>query len=717
MELRQHHLQFSAKEAKQLLNESIELALSKQDIELLEQRTEGWVTGLQLTAISLQGRADTTEFIERFTGSHHYILEYLAEEVLLQQPDFVQAFLLQTSILERLSGTLCDVVTGRDDSHAILDQLHQQNLFITTLDDDRQWFRYHHLMVDLLANRLRQTTPNDEIQLLHQRASVWCKKHGSWETAISHAVQAASWERAADLVFKAYHPLFSQGRIATWQRWLEQLPYPTIQANLPLRTRQAWATFLNGQVRQAEMMLEETRQSLLFLDPTPENLALRGELATYLANIAFLDEESSTIIEMAEEALVYLPPEQVVARARATGALGLGVSLTGDTRKAMGLFHETVGLARWAGNPFFLAHSLEVVADSQYHTGQLHAAADTCREIIALGSNDRSTPLPFAGNGQIKLAGIYVEWHELEKAGEHLEKGLVLSRQEGVGYNALQDYCIQVRLFQAVGNDVKALEALRRAEDIYRTTKSRIMAVQLAACEVQHWLKAGDVVRAVSWAEGRPLMGDPIYLQALPIIGQEVQEVSLAKIHLAQGHSEAVLDIYDQICDQAQMAGRMARVIEISLLKALALQAMGDPHAALAPLRQCLVLAEPEGYVRLFLDAGVETVQLLRLARAHGIAVDYVEGLLDVFRASNLLPTSVSRALPESLTPRELQVLQLIGAGYSNQQIAEELIITLNTVKKHSSHIYEKLAVQGRTQAVARAHEIGLIEPKVHTPE
>lgn len=715
-ELRLTDLRFDVDESAAFLNETMRLDLDDRVIEMLEQRTEGWITGLQLTALSLRGQKDAGDFVERFTGSHQYILDYLTEEVLQQQPESVQTFLLQTSILERLSVSLCDAVTGRDNSHTILDQLYRQNLFIAALDDDLQWFRYHRLMADLLGNRLRQTMTVIEIQELHKRASKWCEKHGSWETAIAHAIAAGEWKRTAHLVARAYHPLLSQGRIATWQGWLEQIPETFVQADLSLQIRRGWTAFLNGQVKQAENMLTSARQTLLSLPPTPEHQALRGELATYLANIAFFHEESETIIKMAEEALAYLPPEQVIARARATGALGLGVSLAGDTHRAMDLFYETVEMSRTAGNKFFLAHALEVVADGQYHSGQLCAAAETCREIIDLGSSGFSSPLPFVGPGLVKLAGIYVEWQELERAKDHLEKGLALSRQGGLGYNSLTDLCIQVRLLQAMGEGVEALTTLRRAESIFKATQSRIMSVQLAACEVQFWLNAGDVARAAAWAEGHPPISKPIPAHELPLIGREVQMVSLARVRLAQGRPQEVLAIYDQVSGQAQMAGRTARVIEISLLQALALQALDRSTAALGPLQQCLALATPEGYVRLFLDAGESVVPLLRLAQAQGNAIDYMGRLLGECRASGLFPTSNFQPLPEALSPREIQVLQLIGEGYSNQQIAETLIITLNTVKKHSSHIYEKLGVQGRTQAVARAHELGLLEPQYHMP-
>ncbi|MCA9934339.1 MAG: hypothetical protein KC415_10470, partial [Anaerolineales bacterium] len=555
-EIRAADLRFTLAETAVFLRESMGLSLSTADVAALESRTEGWITGLYLTAVSLQGRADKSDFVSRFSGSHQYILEYLTEEVLNQQPDDVQTFLLQTSILSRLSAPLCDAVTGRSDSQTILEQLQRQNLFITPLDDGRSWFRTHHLLADLLHNHLRLTATPDQLHTLHGRASLWCEEREMWETAVSHAIASEDWRRVADLVTKAHRPLMAQGHVATWQRWLGQIPALLIQARPALHMRQAWAIFLKGDVLQAETMLLAARESLLALPPSPEQQALRGELAAYLATAAFFREDPAQVIQAAEEALACLPPEAITARARATSALGLGVSLAGDTRRALGLFQETVTLARTGRNPFFLAHALEVLADGQFHTAQLRQSAATCREIIALGTENRAAPLPFAGNGYLKLAAIYVEWHELAQAEEAVATGLALNQQGGIGYNTLQDLCTQVRLRQALGDEAGALAVLHQAEEAARRNLSRITAVQMASCAVQFWLYVGDVGTAAAWAEARPLFGAPLPLAELPVIAQEVQQVSLARIALAQNRPDGVLEIYECLYPQAQAAGR-----------------------------------------------------------------------------------------------------------------------------------------------------------------
>jgi LuxR family maltose regulon positive regulatory protein len=500
-----------------------------------------------------------------------------------------------------------------------------------------------------------------------------------------------------------HRSLLAQGRVATLQRWLAQIPEPFIQARPVLRIRQAWATFLKGEVNQAETMLLAARRSLLASPPSREQETLRGELATYLATIAFFREEADDVIRAAKEALAYLPPEAVTARARATNALGLGVSLAGNTRRAMQLFQESVTLARSADNPFFLAHALEVLADGYFHSAHLRRAAETCREIIALGTENRAAPLAFAGNGYVKIAGIYLEWRELDKAEEAMVMGLALNQQGGIGYNALQDMCTLVRLKQATGDEDEALAALRQAEAAARRNLSRITGVQLASCAVQFWLQAGDVDRAASWAEAEPLFGTP--LASMPTIVEEVQQVSMARVYLAKGQPDMVLHIYDQLHPQAKNAGRMGRVIEIGLLAALAHQMKGQITVALEILRPILTLTEPEGYTQIFVELGEPVRELLQRLPANEqsrLSQTLQQALFDVAGAA-------STAMVEPLSPREMDVLCLIAAGLSNKQIAAELTVTLNTIKKHTSHIYSKLAVNGRTQAIARARELHLI--------
>jgi LuxR family maltose regulon positive regulatory protein len=586
-----------------------------------------------------------------------------------------------------------------------LNELYRQNLFLSPLDEERRWFRTHHLLADLLNNHLRQTVPPAEIQALHVRASRWYEAHERWESAVAHAIQAEAWSLAADQIAAAYDQLLTQGRITTWQRWLAQLPTSIIETRPSLRVRQGWATFLRGEFKQAEIILAAARQSLLEQGLSEGNQALFGELATYLATVAFFHEEAERIIEAAEEALAYLPQDALVLRARATSALGLGVSLAGDTRRAMNLFQAAVNLARLGGNSFLLAHALEVVADVQFHTGQLHAAVGTCREIITLATKDKGPPLPFAGNGHVKLAGIYTEWRELARAEEEMATGLALNRQGGIGYNLLQDTCTQVRLKQALGDQEGALTALRQAETVFQQNKSKVSAVQLAACATQFWLNVGDVTTAASWAEGNAPLEGSFSLDDLPIIGREVVLISLARVRLAQGQPDDVLPIYHQLCEQALASGRLARLIEIGLLGALAYQMKRENAQALATLHQILPMAEQQNYKQIFVEGGEPMRHLLGQIPPAERSI-YVQSVVAAFPDSTRMAMA---ALIEPLSLRELEVLRLIHGGLSNKEIAAELNVSLNTVKKHTTHIYGKLGVDGRTQAIARARELNLL--------
>jgi len=709
-EIRAADLRFTAVETDVFLRDVMGLALSDADVAALDNRTEGWITGLHLTALSLQGRADASRFVHDFSHSHHYILDYLTAEVLQQQSEDIQTFLLQTSILPHLSGPLCDAVTQRRNSHAILAQLHRQNLFITSLDgghreDGREWYRYHHLLADLLTNRLRQSAPAATIRGLHERASAWCAAQEQWETAVSHAIAADNWERAADLVVRAYRPLIAQGRVATWQRWLAQIPTAQMQARPALLARQGWAAFLKGDIKQAEMVLATAQTALQNADSVPERDLLRGELATYLAIIAFFREDAARVIAVAAEALVALPPDALTARARATSALGLGHSLAGETVQAMEQFQAAVALARLAGNPFIEAHALETVADGQYQTGQLRAAAATCRDIIALGTRDRTVPLPFVGNGRNRLAAVHLEWGELSEAVAELAAGMALTQQGGIGYNALAELCTQVRLRQALGDEEGALAALHQAESLLRYNPSRSAAVQLAECAVRFWLQAGQVETAVAWADGRSLSVSGLPLSDLPLIAQEVQQVTWARMALAQARPDDVLIIYSRVERQARAAGRLARVIEIGLLAALAQEMKGETVVALDTLGQIVGLTQPEGHVQIFVESGAPMLHLLRQLVANQPA-PYLQTLIAAFPPAL---QGAAAGLVEPLSPREMEVLRLIASGLSNKQITTELAVSLNTVKKHTSHIYDKLGVNGRTQAIARARELNLL--------
>jgi LuxR family maltose regulon positive regulatory protein len=714
-ELRVSDLRFTPDEAAAFLGEMMGLDLEPEDIAALQARTEGWIAGLQLAALSMQGWKDAHAFVTAFTGSHHYVLEYLTEEVVRRQPEPVQQFLEQTAILERLCGPLCGAVTGASNGSDMLDHLRQGNLFIVPLDDEHHWYRYHHLFADLMGNLLRKNWPIEHVYELHRRASEWHERFGSLDDAVRHALQAKDYDQAASLIERAARTTMLHGRLTTLLDWLRSLPEALLRARPRLRVYQAWALSLGGQVDVAERMLQDARNALQALPPSPDNVALRGELAALLASIATLHEKPATIIEEAQEALTYLPEEDLVSRARATLALGLGRAYDDDMERAIQAWHEAHELALEAGNWFLAAAIIELPASIQiYQQGHLQEAADMLQRIIDLGTRQDGSCLPFAGTAHALLAEVFLERDDLDAAVGYLETGVELIRQGGIGYSLAPVYCTKARLRRAFGDAEGVLEALQAAEKSIDARCLWHLIIHQAACQVRLRLWLGDVEAASRWAEGELSLLKREIPEDLPVFLREVQQIALARVSLARGKAEEALEMLDRLHPQAEAAGRMARVMEICLLKALSLQSQGDTAAALKPLERALSLAEPEGHVRVFLEEGAPMGALLRQAASRGICPKYVNKLVSVFgseeeEGSPVSPSPQTRVLLEPLTKRECEILLLICEGCSNQEIAERLVVTLNTVKKHTSNIYGKLDVRSRTQAVARAQELGIL--------
>jgi LuxR family maltose regulon positive regulatory protein len=736
-ELRSEDLRFTPEETATFLNTLMGLDLATEDVKALEARTEGWIVGLQLAALCLQGHSDAPAFISAFTGGHHYILEYLTEEVLRRQPEPVQHFLIETSILDRLCGSLCDAVrfdsakspsssestrqkdasTGTGHSEALLTYLQQRNLFIVPLDDGRRWYRYHHLFADLLGNLRRTRLQPERILELHRQASLWHEQNGTINDAIKHALQAQDFQKAATLIEQAIKMTLFRGSVTTLLRWSEALPEEILLARPRLRVYQGWALSLSGQPDAAERILHDARRALHNLPPLPENVALRGEIAAMLTGIATLREETSKVIQEGQEALTYLPKDDQVSRARVYVALGTAYAYADEMEKAARTLHQARELALKAGNPFLAAASMEMLAGMQiYHEGRLREGVRTLQQIIELGISSDGSPLPFTATAHSLLADVYLERSDLEAAAAYLDKGNELLQQSGIGYGLIHTYCAQARLKQALGDVDGATEVLRMAERALDAWPLWHMVIHLAACQVRFRLALGDVEAASRWAEGDPATLKHEIPENLPGYLREVHQTSLARVYLARGETEKALETLEPFQAQAEAAGRMAHVIQICLIKALASQAKGDTVAALELLEKALSLAEPEGYVRLFLDEGAPLMTLLQQLASRGSA--YAGRLLAAFGAPKREGASTAPLHPdtsvlvEALTKRELEVLQLVCEGYSNQEIARKLVITMSTVKKHTGNIYGKLGVANRAQAIVETHRLRLLPKK-----
>jgi LuxR family maltose regulon positive regulatory protein len=682
-ELRADDLRFTAEEVAAFLNGVMGLGLQPEDIAALEARTEGWISGLHLAALSMQGREDAHAFVQAFTGGHQYILEYLIEEVLSQQPELTQRFLLQTSILDRLYAPLCDALTGEQDGTDMLERLQRDNLFVIPLDDERHWYRYHHLFGDLLRKRLGQAMPPEQISELHRRASQWHEENGLLEQAVKHAQAAGDFERIAGLAERAAAASLLDARLTVLLRWVDTLPQDVLHAHPRLQIYRAWALYMNGHLEAAQQALGDCRQALETLPPSPENDGLRRALTRLL-----------NIIDMITRGLMYSVDDKI--------------------EEAIQVCSQARDMALEDGHVFLAAQATEGLALAQYHQGRLRAPAQSCQQVIDLGAQS-AAQAPLAAAGYVELAGIYTEWNDLETAADLLDKALALCRQWGIVQTLNEAYTAQSRLLQAQGDIAGAWEALEEARQFSSMEGDHSMVnFRLATQQACLNLRAGEPDKVVRWVEGmKAAFASGERSQQLPAAFIETLQTTLARAYLAQDKAGEALAVLEPLLPPTEATGAFLHVIEVCALKALALQALGDTSAALAALERSLALAEPEGFVRVYLNEGAPMATLLRKAASHNICPDYVGRLLTSLEIEIARPSAPQlpcpSALLEPLTPRELDVLHLISQGLSNKDIAEKLVIALNTVKRHTSGIYSKLDVKSRTQAVAQARELGLL--------
>ena len=705
-EVRQADLRFEQSEAAGLLNEKLALELSAHELAILERRTEGWVAGLQMAALALGRRdVDRQAFIDSFAGSHYYIMAYLMDEVLAKQPPEVQQFLKETAVLRRLCAPLCTAVTGNEDSAALLRSLYHQNLFLIPLDEVHNWYRAHHLFADLLVTRLVGSYSTAEVNRLQRRAAEWYEMNGFLEEAVYHALRCGDMDWAAEVVEKHAREVMQQGRLNTLLHWIGALDLDVVLLRPRLRLFQAWSLFLAGNAAGAKEILLATRRLLQEEPELAQDEAIRGELATLMANCASMEEDVNQVMVEVEEALAYLPAGDYVFRARALNAAGGSHGLAGDTQQLLATSREVHKLALLGGNLFLAAHALSTIAEGYFHQGRLHEAESTSREIIELGATrDALIPPPFVGMGHIGLAAVQLERYELADAALSLDRGFAISGQGGVGYKHLDAYCMLARVRAAEKDWEGAAAAL---DQVQTFAPLDLQKVHLAAYAVLICLAQGERVRARQWLK-------EAYLPRMPVVVDEVYKTAQARLSLAEGDWPEVLALYDVVVPSAEQkcASRLTRVVEMSLLKALALEVMEKREEALTCLEKGMNLSAPEQAVLAFIETQIlashldqDLGLLVRILRDQGRAPQpYANRLLSLFPRAGL-----RSGLVEPLSEREMEVLRLIAAGKRNKEIAAALTVTLNTVKKHSSHIYEKMGVDGRTQAVARARELDLL--------
>jgi LuxR family transcriptional regulator, maltose regulon positive regulatory protein len=688
LELRSADLRFLSEETAAFLTRFSGLPLSVEEITALDTRTEGWIAGLQLAALSLHGHTDIPGFIRAFTGSHRYVVDYLVEEVLVHQPEPVQTFLLQTAILERMTGSLCEAVTGNAEGQATLERLEQANLFLVPLDDERRWYRYHHLFADMLHQRVQKRMP-ELIPELHRRAGTWYEQHGL---------------QAAALIWK-------RGELSTLLGWLEVLPEQVMHAHPRLLLDHAWTLLWSGQVTALEPHLRAASRVLAAStgsQPSVPHIAkqtMQGELAAIRAELARQRGDVSGAIKLAREALTSLPEDAQLLRGIITGLLGGAYRLRGDVVTASRAYTETIRVSQASGNLPVTLIAMGQLAQLQVMQGQLHQATRTYQQALDLAARWRVTSSPALGVALVSMGEVLREWNDLDGAGRLLLEGIEYCQQRGgLAECALDGFLSLARVLEARGEMDGALRMIQQAEQIGRDFH---YATRVTASQAKLWLARGNIPAATRLAAT---------LQHELNVGGELAcehldgYIVLARLHIARGESTEAIRLLRQLLQVTESAGLTGQVIEVLVLQALSFQAQANPHQAMIVLTRAFELAEPRGYVRIFVDEGEPMLALLRYAGSRGVVPDYLDKLLAAFgTTAQVSSPPLAAMLIDLLSEREREILRLIAAGLSTHEIADELVIVVGTVRNHIKHIYSKLDAHSRLQAVELARTLNLL--------
>lgn len=716
LELRAADLRFTPDEAAIFLNDRMGLTLTREDVLALEARTEGWIAGLQLAAVSLQGRRDAHDFIQAFTGSQRFVLDYLVEEVLSRQPPEVQMFLLHTAILERLCGPLCDHVVDRAGSQAILESLERQNLFLITLDEDRQWSRYHHLFGELLRARLQQQQP-ELPPVLHRRAAEWFEQQGQVVEALPHVLAARDFEQVADLMEQHFATLMTRGELSSLPRWIKLLPADLAQRRPRLLVGQAWIHTFAGHVQLVEPLAEQAERLVRAIRDEPLTRSVLGNLASIRSFVAQIAGDDERAIELAHEADRLLPPDEFIPRSLIPYTLGRGYRAQGEMDKSLTYFESLVNIGQRAGI-WTLSVAYYELAISCKLRGELNRAHAIYQAAIEQLTEHNARTMGAAASVDVGLSDLWREWNDLDRAQTLARDAVDHMRPWSNPLNLVAAYTNLVRVLETCGDFDGAWAAWREGDRVRQQfAMMPALSSNLAVYGVRLWLATGRLAEAQQWVED--------WLKRSPdraLLTRELEAIHAGRVLLALDRPHDALDVVLPYVEDAARQHRHGRWLHSLVIVALAQQALHQTTAALATLERALYWAEPENYTRLFLDEGekmrvlIEDFRLL-IEKRPASAPDrarlgrYLDRLLAQFPAFTSISDQPSplNTLLEPLSERELEVLRLLAAGLSNAQIADRLVVAVGTVKTHVHNIYGKLGAQNRAQAVTRATELRLL--------
>jgi LuxR family maltose regulon positive regulatory protein len=714
IEVRPNDLRFIESEGETFLNDMSGLELSSGDISSLVSRTEGWITGLQLAALSMQGRQNKSEFVAAFSGGHHYIIDYLVDEVITRQSQEVRTFLYRTSIFNRFCAPLSDAVLEISDSRRIIQDIDEANLFLVHLDDERKWYRYHHLFAEFLNQRLQEREP-ENVPELHHRASEWLEDNDLIVEAVNHSLVGEDYERAAQLVENIGPDMMMQSEFDQLSKWLDAMPKELVE-NWPwLCIIRAWMYDRWAQFEVGEQYLQYAEAALNSnpsLASEDDEKIIRGQISAIRALYTLKKGQIPESIEFSNQALDYLPKDYF-NRGVAYFSRGWAKQAQGDLSGAIQAYDEGRRASLAAGNQILAQAIILEIGKTQSLQGQLHQAAETFREAIGFKYEKSDIKIPYASPASISLANILREWNELDAAMSHLEEGIEIGLASKIVDAVAVGYASMALVALAQGDLEAAIQACKKTERMVKDipdletdtlTKTLDSRVRLS-------ISQNKLTEAARYIEDRGLSVDTKFIYI-----SDFEHIILARllVHLGRVNS-AAQDVTDahkllvEILEMASSAGYLSLRIEALTLQALAYDVQGKHDQALNSLEEALSLAEPEGYIRTFVDEGELMKDLLRQAYSRNISKAYVSKLLGAFEPDRADGKPIAQSLVDPLSNRELEVLRLLSTELSGPEIAQELSISLNTMRTHTKNIYSKLNVTNRRAAVREAQELKLL--------